>query len=181
MSSRDGYSFYLWPESFIRPGLRPLDNWTYGDNFQNWGIVTTPSAFAGAPGELSFYVREGYWRDGVSTLRRYTLRVDGFASVQAPLSGGEVVTKPLIFAGRELVLNFSASAAGSIRVEVLRDQMNTPVEGFSLEDCVDLLGDDLERVVRWKDGRELGGLAGTPLRLRFVLKDADLYSFRFRE
>ena len=181
MSSRDGYSFYLWPESFIRPGLRPLDNWTYGDNFQNWGIVTTPSAFAGAPGELSFYVREGYWRDGVSTLRRYTLRVDGFASVQAPLSGGEVVTKPLIFGGRELVLNFSASAAGSIRVEVLRDQMNTPVEGFSLEDCVDLLGDDLERVVRWKDGRELGGLAGTPLRLRFVLKDADLFSFRFRE
>ena len=50
MSSRDGYSFYLWPESFIRPGLRPLDNWTYGDNFQNWGIVTTPSAFAGRAG-----------------------------------------------------------------------------------------------------------------------------------
>ena len=112
-------------------------------------------------------------------MRRYTLRVDGFASVQAPLSGGELVTKPLIFAGRELVLNFSASAAGSVGVELLRDQMNTPVEGFSLEDCVEVLGDDLERVVRWKDGRELGGLAGTPIRLRFVLRDADLYSFRF--
>ena len=181
MSSRDGYGFNLWPESFIRPGLRPCDNWTYGDNFQNWGIVTTPSAFAGAPDELSFYAREGYWREGVSTLRRYTLRVDGFASAQAPLSGGEVVTKSLIFAGRELVLNFSASAAGSIRVELLRDQMNTPVEGFSLDDCVEVLGDDLERVVRWRDGRELGGLAGTPIRLRFVLRDADLFSFRFRE
>ena len=181
MSSRDGYGFNLWPESFIRPGLRPRDNWTYGDNFQNWGIVTTPSAFAGAPDELSFYAREGYWREGASTLRRYTLRVDGFASAQAPLSGGEVVTKSLIFAGRELVLNFSASAAGSIRVELLRDQMNTPVEGFSLDDCVEVLGDDLERVVRWRDGRELGGLAGTPIRLRFVLRDADLFSFRFRE
>lgn len=181
MSSRDGYNFSLWPESFIRPGLRPRDNWTYGDNFQNWGIVTTPSAMAGAPEELSFYVREGYWRDGTSILRRYTLRVDGFASVQAPLSGGELVTKPFIFAGSELILNFSASAAGSIGVELLRDQMNTPVEGFSLEDCVEVLGDDLERVVRWKDGRELGGLAGTPVRLRFVLRDADLFSFRFQE
>ena len=181
MSSRDGYSFNLWPESFIRPGLRPRDNWTYGDNYQNWGIVTTPSAVAGAPDELSFYVREGYWRDGASTLRRYTMRVDGFASVQAPLAGGELVTRPLIFTGRELVLNFSASAAGSIRVELLRDQMNIPVEGFSIEDCVEVLGDDLERVVRWKEGRELGGLAGTPVRLRFALRDAELFSFRFRE
>lgn len=181
MSSRDGYSFTLWPESFIRPGLRPVENWTYGDNFQNWGIVTTPSAIAGAPDELSFYVREGYWRDGASTLRRYSMRVDGFASVQAPLSGGELVTKPLIFSGCELVLNFSASAAGNIQVELLRDQMNSPVEGFSLKDCVEVLGDDPERVVRWKGGRELGNLAGTPVRLRFVLRDAELFSFRFRE
>ena len=181
MSSRDGYSFTLWPESFIRPGLRPVENWTYGDNFQNWGIVTTPSAIAGAPDELSFYVREGYWRDGASTLRRYSMRVDGFASVQAPLSGGELVTEPLIFSGRELVLNFSASAAGSIQVELLRDQMNIPVEGFSLEECIEVLGDDPERVVRWKEGRELGGLTGTPVRLRLVLKDAELFSFRFRE
>ena len=180
MSSRDGYNFNLWPESFIRPGLRPKDNWTYGDNFQNWGIVTTRSAFAGAPDELSIYASEGYWRGEGVNLRRYTLRVDGFASVQAPLSGGELVTKPLVFTGRELALNFSASAAGSIRVELLRDQMNTPVEGFSLEECLEALGDDLERVVRWRDGRNLGGLAGTPVRLRFVLKDADLYSFRFR-
>lgn len=181
MSSRDGYNFNLWHESFIRPGLRPRSNWTYGDNFQNWGIVTTGSAFGGAPDELSLYVRDGYWRDGESALWRHTLRVDGFVSVQAPLRGGELLTKPLIFAGSKLALNFSASAAGSIHVALLRDQMNTPVEGYSLEDCVEVLGDDLERVVRWKEGRELRGLAGTPVRLRFVLKDADLFSFRFRD
>ena len=181
MSSRDGYNFNLWPESFIRPGLRPRNNWAYGDNFQNWGIVTVRSAFAGAPDELSFYVRDGYWRDGESVLLRYTLRVDGFVSVQATLSGGELITKPLTFAGRELAINFSASAAGSVQVELLRDQMNTPIEGFGLEDCVELLGDDLERVVHWKGGPDLIRLAGTPVRLRFVLRDADLYSFRFRE
>ena len=40
MSSRDGLTFNLWPESFIRPGLRPQDNWVYGDIWQNW--VSSP-------------------------------------------------------------------------------------------------------------------------------------------
>ncbi len=180
MSSRDGHNFNLWPESFIRPGLRPRNNWTYGDNFQNWGIVTTRSAFTGSPDELSIYVGDGYWRGEEGVLRRYTLRVDGFVSVQAPLSGGELVTKPLTFSGRELVLNFSASAAGGIQVELLRDQMNTPIAGFGLEDCVEVLGDDLERVARWTGGPDLSGLTGAPIRLRFILRDADLYSIRFR-
>ena len=180
MSSRDGQTFNLWPESFIRPGLRPQDNWTYGDNFPSWGMVTTKSMFAGAPDELSIYATEGLWRGDSTNLRRYTMRLDGFVSVQAPLSGGELVTKPLIFEGRELVLNFSASAAGSIRVELLRDQMDMPIEGFSLEDCIEVLGDDLDRVVRWSGGNDLSKLSGVPLRLRFILKDADLYSLRFR-
>ncbi|MCY3990172.1 MAG: hypothetical protein OXF50_02970 [Caldilineaceae bacterium] len=181
MTSRDGQTFKLWPESFIRPGLRPRDNWAYGDNYPNWGLVTTKSAIDGAPDEISLYLTEGYWRGESLNLRRYTLRIDGFVSVQAPLSGGEVVTKALIFAGRQLILNFSASAAGSIRVEILRDQMDAPIAGFTLDDCVEVLGDDLARVVRWADGPDVSRLAGIPVRLRFVLKDADLFSFRFSE
>ena len=37
MSSRDGMEFNIWPEAFIRPGLRPQDNWTYGDNYPALG------------------------------------------------------------------------------------------------------------------------------------------------
>ena len=180
MSSRDGQTFDLWPESFIRPGLRPQDNWVYGDNYPAWGMITTKSMFAGAPDEISMYATEGYWRGDSNILRRYTVRLDGFASVQAPLSGGELITKPLIFEGNEMVINFSASAAGSIRVELLRDQMDMPIEGFGLENCIEVLGDDLDRVVRWSGGNDLSNLSGVPLRLRFVLKDADLYSLKFR-
>ena len=179
MSSRDGQTFNLWPESFLRPGLRPQDNWVYGDGFPSWGMVTTPSAIGGAPDELSIYTTEGYWRGESINLRRYTLRVDGFASVQAPLSGGELVTKPLLFSGNQLRINFSASAAGSVQVELLRDQMNTPIEGFSLDDCIEVLGDDLGRVVRWSGGSDVGRLAGIPIRLRFLLRDADLFAFQF--
>ncbi|MYH63174.1 MAG: hypothetical protein F4148_15925 [Caldilineaceae bacterium SB0675_bin_29] len=141
--------------------------------------MTTPSLFDGAPEELSIYVSEGYWRGESMNLRRYTLRVDGFASVQAPLSGGELVTKPLTFAGNRLRVNFSASAAGIIQVEILRDQMDESVAGFGLDDCVELLGDDIERVVRWSGGADISRLEGVPVRLRFVLRDADLYAFQF--
>ena len=31
----------------------------------------------------------------------------------------------------------------------------------------------------WKSGSDLSSLSGKPIRLRFVMGDADLYSFRF--
>ena len=109
MSSRDGRTFKLWPESFIRPGLRPQDNWAYGDNYPNWGLVTTKSAMDGVPDEISLYLTEGYWRGESLNLRRYTLRLDGFVSIQAPLSGGEIITKALTLEAGNCWLNFSAS------------------------------------------------------------------------
>jgi hypothetical protein len=180
MSSRDGVNFKRWDEAFIRPGLRYKNNWFYPDNFQNWGMVTTPSDIEGAPQELSFYVSEGGRRENQSNIcRRYSMRVDGFVSIQASREGGQVLTRPLVFSGRELVVNFSASAAGSVRIEV-RDERGWPIPGFEREHCIELLGDDLERVVRWKEGKDLSALAGRPVRLSFELNDADLYSFRFQ-
>lgn len=178
MASRDGVTFHRWDRAFIRPGLRTADNWVYGDNYQSWGIVETDSAIENSPKELSIYATESYWTGKSCKLRRFTLRVDGFVSVEAPLDGGELVTKPIVFEGRHLYLNFSTSAAGSIRVEI-QGVDGKSVEGYALTDCPDVFGDALERVVTWKVGSDLGALAGKPVRLRFVLKDADLFSIRF--
>ena len=52
--------------------------------------------------------------------------------------------------------------------------------GFALADCHEVYGDDLERAVAWKGNPDLGALAGKPVRLRFELRDADLYSYRFQ-
>lgn len=178
MSSRDGTSFYRWDEAFLRPGLRHENNWFYGDNFFNWGIITTPGALEGAPDELSFYVTERSRSEDHKLIRRYSLRVDGFVSVNAPLSGAEVITRPLIFEGSELSVNFSASAAGSLRVEI-QDETGWAKPGFELENCVEALGDDLDRRIRWKNGQDVSALAGAPVRIRFQLFDADLFAFRF--
>lgn len=178
MTSRDGVTFHRWDEAFIRPGPATKDTWVYGDNFVFWGMIPTKSYLEGAPDEISLYATEGYWEGTFTSFRRYTLRMDGFVSLNAPLSGGEVVTKPLNFDGSQLEINFSTSAAGSIRVE-LQDAGGTPIPGFTLADCNLQFGDQLDRIVSWKSETDVRRLAGQPVRLRFELKDADLYSFRF--
>jgi hypothetical protein len=178
MSSQDGLNWHRpFMEAFIRPGLDPK-NWggAHGNNTPAWGLLQT------GPGELSIYWSEHYSNypetDLIPHLRRGTVRLDGFASVNADYEGGEMITKPLVFKGRELSINYSTSAVGSITVEV-QDLRGKPAEGYTLADCEPIWGDEIERTVRWNSGTDLGRLAGKPVRLRFVLKDADLYAFRF--
>ena len=178
MVSRNGVHFERWNEAFLRPGPQRPDTWLYGQQYIAWRAVETTSSLPGAPNEMSLYAREGSWLGKATAMRRYTMRLDGFVSVRAPLSGGELITKPLVFKGSKLTLNFATSAAGGIRVE-LQDAAGKPLPGFTLEDCSPIFGDTLDRVVTWKDGSDASKPASKPVRLRFEMKDADLYSFRF--
>jgi hypothetical protein len=179
MASRDGVKFKRWNEAFLRPGIEREGTWNYGHQYIAWHVVETKSALEGAPNELSLYAGESYWTGDGSAVRRYTLRLDGFVSVEASMSGGEIVTKPIRFSGRQLTLNFSTSAAGSVRVEI-QDSSGRPMPGFAGEDCSPLFGDTIERAVTWKHGTNVGALAGKPVRLRFALQDADVYAYRFK-
>jgi hypothetical protein len=171
MFSYDGVHFdRRYREAFIRPGHDP----------QNWherAIEVGPGVVPTGPGEMSLYYMEHYRTDSVR-IRRGVLRIDGLVSVQAGAGGGEIVTRPMSFAGNRLVMNFSTSAAGSVRVE-LQAADGTPLKGFGLRDSPEIYGDAIEQVVRWKTGSDLTPLAGRPVRVRLVVQDADLYSFRF--
>jgi len=180
MTSRDGTHFRRWTEAFIRPGPRQRESWVYGDNFVFWGMFETPSAIEDAPAELSLLAVEGYWEDEDTAFRRYTLRVDGFVSACAPYAGGELVTRPLIFAGGSLSVNAETSAFGSFQVEI-QDARGAPLPGFTLDECEPIFCDSLDYTIRWRTtaGGDLRSLEGQPVRLRFVLRDADLYAFQF--
>lgn len=178
MASRDGVHFQRWNEAFLRPGPQRPDTWLYGHQFVAWQAVETASSLPGAPPEMSLYALEGSWHGSGNALRRYTLRLDGFVSIQAPLSGGELITRPLRFQGDRLELNFATSAAGDIRVEI-QDVDGTPLPGFALDDCPPIFGDELQRRVVWEGNRDLRSLADRPVRLRFVLRDADLFALQF--
>ncbi len=182
MTSRDGTHWHRWLEALIRPGLQK-SRWVNRNNMTAWGVLITKPFLPGTPDEFSIYSSEGYYV-GPCQLRRFTVRMDGFVSVNAPGAGGEFTTKPLTFgakpdnAATELVINYSTSAAGSIRCEI-QDEAGAPIPGRTLDDCVEIFGDDIERAVAWKDGTNLSDLAGKAIRLRFVMKDADLYAIRF--
>lgn len=188
MTGRTRQTFHVWPEAFIRPGAVMQGDWMYGFGYQAWGLVETQMELPDTPllqllgngntMELSLYAREGGWVGPSCRLRRYTLRIDGFVSVNAPMSGGEMLTKPLVFRGNQLVINFATSAGGSIRAE-LQDAAGQPIPGFSLADSPVLFGNTIRQVVDWNGDAELSPLAGQPVRLRFELKDADLYSVQF--
>ena len=106
-------------------------------------------------------------------------------------------------------MNYSTSAAGSLRVEIL-DASGQPIPGYALKDSADLFGDTVRQRVNWDNqdwdvgeswprdtnrivarldqnrrqanlGWSVKSLAGRTVRLRFVLKDADLYAFQFQE
>ena len=90
------------------------------------------------------------------------------------------MTRPFTFTGHKLSLNFATSAAGSLHVE-LTDAEGQPLPGFSLADSDEHFGDSLDRTVTWKGKTDVSSLAGNPVRLRFRLRDAEIYSFQFVE
>jgi hypothetical protein len=171
MSTRGGNVYdRTFLEGFVRPGIGP-ENWVSRTNYPALGVVQT-----GAD-TMSFYTNCNYGQP-TACLRRYTLRLDGFASLRAPYEGGEMVSRPLTFAGNRLSLNFATSAAGGVRVEI-QDSSGRPIPGYTLAECDELIGNALDRTVSWRKVGDVKPLAGRPIRLRFLMKDADLYSLKF--
>ena len=161
-------------QSFIRPGIG-LENWVSRTNYPALGIVPT------GENEMSVYVQKNYGQP-TSFLQRYTMRLDGFASIHTDYRIGEMLTKPVRFAANDkpgtstqLHFNAATSAAGSIRIEIL-DMDGNSLPGYSLDDFDEFIGDQVNHVSTWKGKSSLADLAGKPVRLRFVMKDADLFS-----
>ena len=121
-----------------------------------------------------------------------SMRSDGFASIQAYESEGTLTTRAMIFRGDRLVVNarapetgFAAGSAGGaphgrLRVEIL-DPQEPDRTGYSAADCDAFSGDAVRHLVTWQGQPDLGAFAGKPIRLRFHLKNAALYSFQFAD
>lgn len=173
ISSRDGI---LWDRTFgeawCRPG-RDIDNWTQARS----GIVSKGCVQL-APDEFTFYIHEALNKEG-NRLRRMTIRKHGFGSVHAGYETGEFVTRPILFKGGKLIVNYSTSAAGYIRAELLDESGRCPLPGFTLNDMDPVYGDEIEGLLEWKDGADPRIWEGKPVRLRIQMKDADLFSLKW--
>ncbi len=179
MSSRDMVNFNRWQEPVI-PVDAPQDRDGNRSNYSWPGLLELP----GEDMDYSIYATEAYYGDGPSRLRRFTYRKDGFVSMRAKPEGGVVETKLLTFTGTKLVLNYKTKArhykyaGGSVQVEIV-DADGNPIPGFTKADCKKMQGNTIEQEVTWNNA-SVGTLVGTPVRLKFYMSYADLYSFQFK-
>jgi hypothetical protein len=172
MTSRGGTVYdRTFMEGFITPDIG-MQNWVSRTNYPALNVVQT------GPTEMSVYVNQNYAQP-TACLHRYSMRLDGFASLHAPYSGGEMITKPLTFNGENLFLNYATSAAGEIRIEI-QDESGVPIPGFTFDEAQPVIGNEIERAYSWNGEKKLSDLAGASIRLRFVLKDAHVYSLNFK-
>ena len=119
------------------------------------------------------------------------LRRDGFVSLGAnPVREGVLVTQPLLSWGDTVAVNAACRGHGYLRAEIL-DEAGAVIPGYAAEECEPFRGDAVEHVLRWNGRAELRGRAGAGAgageaaaprfrRIRFLLRDAELYSFRLR-
>ena len=158
----------------VIPETAPADRQGNRSNYMAWGLFTLPSR----PDEISVYATEAYYGPVPTRVRRFTYRLDGFVSLQAGADGGEIVTKPLTFDGSALVLNYATNAGGAVQVE-LQSAEGAPLKGFEATASEALTSDAVRATVNWKNGSDVSRLAGKPIRIRLIAKNADVYSLRF--
>lgn len=172
--SRNGHDFHRYTEAFIPPLEEDGTNWVYGDCYPIYGLTVTKSARPGAPDEISMYMKEKQWTNTPALLRRYTIRMDGFASMYAGGSERRIITKPFVYSGDTLWVNFATSARGWMYFTLI-DQ-----DGGRYE-SEETFGNTIDRRVHFADEDAVKKLSGKPVTLEVRMIDADLYSFRFAE
>ena len=69
------------------------------------------------------------------------------------------------------------SRPGTVRVEVL-DLQGNPIKGLSREDSIPMkMEESLDHIMQFEGGGDLSQLADQPVKLRFYIQGAKLYSF----
>ena len=203
--SRDGLSWErmspLW--EFMRPGLwgtwdrdhiglsKPIikDNEIYfyysGSNLPMGSNGPHHPLF-----KLNGTTQDGQWMGHAIGLAK--MRLDGFVSVDSYSSSGILTTKPFFFSGNCIKMNvraprypFSGKINGSnpygeIKVEIL-DKHGYVIDGYSVKDSDPFTGDEVSHIATWQGNPSINNIGDRPIKLKFYLKNASVFSFQFAD
>ena len=176
-ASRDGVHW-------VRPDRRPIIRKGI-DGAWNGGCTYVGRGLSRQGNTLSLYYKANDITHGAYTLMergpggsisRALYRLDGFMSMDAGYHGGEFTTPALVFGGSRIEVNFDGSAGGWLRIEI-RDAQGNPLPGFTEEDADKVTGNAVAKAAAWAGNSDVSSLRGTPVKLRFVMRDAKLYAF----
>lgn len=168
MYSRDGINFKRDDNALLAPEYEEDNGWVYGDCYPSYNLVETLSDENPSVKEYSLYMGHGYRVKNIEFVR-YSIRLDGFYSMRADFSGGEIMTKPMTL-GDTMAINFSTSALGHVRI-VICDEGGAELDGY---DTGLLFGNSTDRRVEFE--KPLSELSDRAVRLKIEMKDADIYS-----
>ena len=171
MSSRDGRTFKRWSEPII-PESAPRDRSGNRSNYMVHGLLQLPTASDQTP-ELSVFGTEAYYEGPDNRVRRFAYRVDGFVALTADEKGGRLISKPFVFDGKTLQINFRTRAKGSVRVHLhAKEVPETRIVSERMS------GDSIHHTVEFTGGR-VGDFSGDAVVMTIELENAELYSFKF--
>lgn len=158
-------------EPFIALGKKPA--W-------DWGMIYTARAPVIVNDQLYFYyggfnqVHDRTPIDGAIGLA--SLRIDGFCSMRAGGSEGWLISRREMFRTPKVCINARTGRDGYVLAELL-DRENKPIKGFSRADCVSFKGDSICHTLEWKSKAFQKEMLQPCKKIRFFLKNADLYSY----
>lgn len=93
-------------------------------------MIEIPGVYPGIDNEISMYLKTKHWMGVPGEFFRYTIRLDGFASRNATYKLQKLVTKPFIYDGDELRINFETSALGGIYIKLTAEYFGDKTDRF---------------------------------------------------
>jgi hypothetical protein len=157
---------------FIALGTKPA--W-------DWAMIYTARAPVIVGDKLFFYyggfdrVHDEY--AGVQgAIGLATLRLDGFCSMSAGDKEGWLISRREVFGTPRVTINATCGTNGYVAAELL-DRDNNVLKGFSRVDCIPFKGDSVRGSLEWKTKSFASAQAEADKKIRFILKNADLYSY----
>ena len=188
ITSRNGDEWFRAPSAAPLVDVGEVGDWDRGQ------IMLTGAPPVQVGDELYFYYRgtgrrhnkvigefepriDADQERGAMSIGLARLRLDGFASIDAGYDGGMVSTTPYLLGSGRLHVNAKCDY-GSVRAELL-DEAYKPLPGFTADDCIPLSADAVAQPVVWRGaGDDLAAAVGSrPVRVRFLLNNARLYSY----
>ncbi|MCH2117326.1 MAG: hypothetical protein MK161_06465 [Pirellulales bacterium] len=190
-TSPDGFRWHRSPlrEPFIPNGKE--GQWDAGHTWMLTSIVERGHFL------YLYYVGASQpWRqrypDNTRTIGMAQIRKDRFIGQYGDVNGGWVLSREVKVTGNRLVVNIAPEHRawnhqhhGYVKVELLDrnggvySYQNLP--GFGQDDCARLRANEYEMVVSWNGNPDLSSLRGKPVYIRFWLKSAYLFGFRFMD
>ncbi len=190
VSSPDGFRWFRSPvrKPFIARGRE--GDWDGGHTWMLPSIIPVGDwlymYYVGSSRSWRYRYPENFKGIGMARIRR-----DRFMGQYAGNKGGWLLSREVKVTGDRLVINiapehraFSRDQHGHVKVELFDRSSgpyndNRPIEGFGQDDCDRIRSNAVDYVVTWNGSADLSVLKGKDVYIRFYLKNAHLFGFRF--